>query len=125
MLADGGELALQLSRNELIRHFAEDEKEGLVMYVRTYMSKLGPDGVLSPAGKDWLRTLGGEAKSAIAQIMNHTETQRYLLNLEELRPHFAYQTIYSTTWVKANLHNVSGGVSPLSISLYTFITIEQ
>lgn len=116
MLSRGGELAMHVSRNEEIKHFPEDDREGLLMYVKIFRTKMRSD-----AGKDelstWLRKLAGDAKqSTLGQIMNHVETQEYLLTLDTFEPHFNHHKVYSTTWVKTHLHSVSGGVSHETMS---------
>jgi hypothetical protein len=114
MLARGQELAYHISRNEEIKHFPEDEREGLVMYVKALKSKQRPDADVEEA-REWLRKLAQDAKkSVLGQIMNHAETQQYLLTLDSLEPHFDYLPVYSISWVKANLHHIGGGVSLIS-----------
>jgi hypothetical protein len=75
MLARGQELAYHISRNEEIKHFPEDEREGLVMYVKALKNKMRPDADKNEV-RDWLRKLAQDTKkSVIGQIMNHAETQ--------------------------------------------------
>jgi hypothetical protein len=114
MLARGQELAYHISRNKEIKHFPEDEREGLVMYVKALKSKRRPDADVEE-GRDWLRKLAQDTKkSLLGQIMNYAETQKYLLTLDSLEPHFDYLSVYSVSWAKANLHHIGGGVSSIN-----------
>ena len=67
----GNELAIYVSRNKEIKHFPEDECEGMVMFVKLFQMKLESD-----AGEDelskWLRKIAQDAKqSVLGQIFNH------------------------------------------------------
>ena len=121
MLAKGQELAMYISRNEEIKHFPEDEQEGLLMYIRQYKAKALSDADYNKLG-DWLHKLASDMKkSTIGQIMNHRETTDDLITLEDFEPHFNYHVVYSTSWVKKNLHSISGGVSGFFI-IYKVVT---
>ena len=109
MEASGNELAIYVSHNKEIKHFPKDECEGMVMFVKLFQMKLESDG-----GKDelsqWLRKIAQDAKqSVLGRIFNHVETQKYLLLMDAFDPHFNHLKVYSRTWVKTHLHNVSGG----------------
>jgi hypothetical protein len=110
MLAHGERLAVHVSKNEEVKYLAEDDREGLVMMVRAYvtLSKQGVDGT---GVEGWLTKLGTQTNSTVGQVMNHVETRKYLLSLHKFDPLFAYKTAYSARWVKKHLHDVSGGVS--------------
>jgi len=57
----------------------------------------------------------------MGQIMNHRETMGYLITLIDFEPHFNYHVVYSTSWVKKNLHSIGGGVSVFFI-IYKVVT---
>lgn len=110
MLGNGSRLAVHVSKNEEVKYLAEDDREGLVMTVREYIT-LSKQGVNGTAVEGWLTKLGTQTNSTVGQVMNHVETRKYLLSLHKFDPLFAYKTVYSARWAKKSLHDVSGGVS--------------
>jgi hypothetical protein len=109
-MLDGNErLALHVSRNEEIKYLGEDDREGMVMTVREYLTlkSKGGDGSEVEA---WLTKLGSQTSSIVGQVMNHAETRKYLLCLHHFE-HFGYKTAFGARWMKKHLHEVCGGVS--------------
>lgn len=110
MLANGERLAVHVSKNEEVKYLAEDDKEGLIMTVREFVTLTKQGGDLSSL-ESWLMKLGTSTNSIVGQVMNHAETLDYLSSIHRFDPLFVYKTVYSARWVKKTLHDVSGGVS--------------
>jgi hypothetical protein len=114
MRANGEQLARHISRNEVIKHFPEDDREELVMQLHEFLARSRP-GASQAELESWLRKLGADSKkSALGQIMNHRETRAFLITLDEFGDFFHYDPVFSLRWVKSNIHNVGGGVSVIS-----------
>jgi hypothetical protein len=109
MLANGERLAVHVLKNEEVKYLVEDNKEGLIMMVREFMTLTKQGGDVSSV-ESWLMKLGTSTNSIVGQVMNHAETLDYLMSLHRFDPLFAYKRVYSARWVKKTLHDVSGGV---------------
>jgi hypothetical protein len=105
LLAEGDTLATELSRNEKKLQYAESETESLLMTFRTWRS------LKDDKAEEYLKTLGKNLNSSLAQVLNHQESREFLKALDDMQPHFHYTEPFTTTWIKKNIHGISGGVS--------------
>lgn len=98
-------LATELSRNEKKLQYAESDGESLLMTFRTWRSLKGEKA------DEFLKSLGKNLSSGLAQVLNHQESREFLVALDDMQPHFHYTEPFTTTWIKRYLHGISGGVS--------------
>jgi hypothetical protein len=105
LLAEGDTLATELSRNEKKLQYAESDSESLLMTFRTWRS------LKDDKAEEYLKTLGKNLNSGLAQVLNHQESREFLIALDDMQPHFHYTEPFTTTWIKKNFHSISGGVS--------------
>jgi hypothetical protein len=105
LLADGEMLATELSRNEKKLQYAESDSENLLMTFRTWR------GLKGDKAEEYLRSLGKNLSSGLAQVLNHQESRELLIALDDMQPHFHYTEPFTTTWIKRHIHGISGGVS--------------
>lgn len=97
-------LATELSRNEKKLQYAEGDGESLLMTFRSWRSLDGDKA------DEFLKSLGKNLNSGLAQVMNHQESREFLMALDDMQPHFQYTEPFTTTWIKRCIHSISGGV---------------
>jgi hypothetical protein len=117
LLADGEMLATELSRNEKKLQYAESDSESLLMTFRTWR------GLQGDKAEAYLKTLGKNLNSGLAQVLNHPESRQFLVALDDMQPHFHYTEPFTTTWIKRYIHGISGGVS-IHVTLQMKFTIK-
>jgi len=94
---------------EVIMHYNEGPAEKLERWLKKYKAeeKQGMKKELAT----WVATMSKHKNSKLGQILNCTEMQEYLEDLEEFSPHFMVDKFYSQGFCLEFLHNVNGGVS--------------
>jgi hypothetical protein len=97
-------LATELSRNEKKLQYAEGDSESLLMTFRSWRSLQGDKA------DEFLKSLGKNLSSVLAQVMNHQESREFLMALDDMQPHFQYTEPFTATWIKRYIHSISGGV---------------
>ena len=110
-------LATELSRNEKKLQYAEGDGESLLMTFRTWR------GLEGDKADEFLKSLGKNLNSGLAQVMNHQESREFLVALDDMQPHFQYTEPFTTTWLKRYIHGISGGVS-IHFTLQMKLTIS-
>jgi len=116
LLAEGEMLATELSRNEKKLQYAESDSESLLMTFRTWR------GLKGDKAEDFLKSLGKNLNSGLAQVLNHQESREFLIALDDMQPHFHYTEPFTTTWIKRYIHGISGGVS-IQVTLQMKLTM--
>jgi hypothetical protein len=116
-LAEDEMLATELSRNEKKLQYAESDGESLLMTLRTWR------GLKGDKAEDYLKSLGKNMNSGLAQVLNHQESREFLMALDDMQPHFHYTEPFTMTWIKRYIHSISGGVS-IHVSLQMKLTMS-
>ena len=98
-------LATELSRNEKKLQYTESDSENLLMTFRMWR------GLEADKAEEFLKSLGKNLNSGLAQVLNHQGSRQLLIALDDLQPHFHYTEPFTTTWIKRHIHSISGGVS--------------
>jgi len=117
LLAEGEMLATELSRNEKKLQYAESDSESLLMTFRTWR------GLKGDTAEEYLKSLGKNLNSSLAQVLNHQESREFLIALDDMQPHFHYTELFTTNWIKRYIHGISGGVS-IHITLQMKLTVS-
>jgi hypothetical protein len=105
MLKNKKEGAIHLSKNTYVHHYAEGPCERLSGLLMEYHAREDAGTV-----QDWINH-ETRHDSRIGQVFNRKESVEYLDALQEFRPHFNDDTIFSIKFCIEALQQVSGSVS--------------
>jgi len=114
LLKDGGICARHLSRNQVLMHYGETDKERLAMKFQDYQ-ELAADPKKAKALQTWINNAAAE-DSAIGQVFNNKDSTRYMATLTSFGDHFMHEEVFSVRWIRDNIHTVTGGVSRYLLS---------
>jgi hypothetical protein len=118
MLADGAAGARHLSSNAYTHHYDEGPAEKLDSWFADYLAQA--EQKTPKQLQAWVSHIAKAKNSKLGQILNHTETREYLLQLRDFRPHFNVDSYFSMHFCMDTLHHINGAVSPQNINLQQY-----
>lgn len=115
ILKDGLDIARQLSRNQGMKQYVEDDTERTAFKWEMYEAERIKCGDDTKAVAAYVRKMAKE-DSVVGQVFNNKDSIRFMRALAQWGAYFKFSDIFTIRWIRENVHTTGGGVSKFAIN---------